>query len=64
MIQLFKDVIHAGKKARWFWMQYLLYALLIILTTVWSYLRLDFVRSYDAEQSQQIQSDDEQYKNN
>jgi hypothetical protein len=64
MIQIFKDMMHAGRKARWFWLQYVIYALIIIISTVWAYIRLDFVRSYDIEQSQQIQSDDEQYKNN
>ncbi len=54
MFQWIKTLKNADNKARWFYFQYIIYLIAIILSTIWAYARLDFVRSYDEKQEKEI----------
>jgi hypothetical protein len=55
MLKWVQSIKNADSKARWFYFQYIIYLIAIILSTIWAYVRLDFVRSYDAQQEETIQ---------
>lgn len=45
MLRFFRMLRHADSKTRWFYFQYIIYMLAIILSTVYAYARLDFDRT-------------------
>ncbi len=46
MIQWLRSFVNANKQTKYFVLNWAVYGLAIILTTVYCYARLDYVRSY------------------
>lgn len=53
MLKYLQAFWQVDSKTRWFFFQVFIYTLLIILTTLYTYVRLDYVRSYDHLQEKQ-----------
>ncbi|NGX58342.1 MAG: hypothetical protein K940chlam3_01249 [Chlamydiae bacterium] len=54
MIKWIQDIKNSSNKTKWFYFQYVIYFLLMIATTIWAYARLDFVRSYEEKEEQEL----------
>ncbi len=59
MLKWIRTIKNSSNKTKWFYFQYFIYLLLIVLSTLWAYARLDFVRSYDTEQRKQLNTLDQ-----
>lgn len=60
MLHWIQTIKNSRNKTKWFYFQYVIYVILIILSTIWAYARLEFVRSYEVDQEQQLKSFKEQ----
>jgi len=56
MFQWYQTIKNSSNKAKWFYFQYFIYALAIILSTLWAFGHLDFVRSYEMEQEKEVKT--------
>ncbi len=56
MLKWIQTIKNSSNTAKWFYFQYVIYVLVMILTTMWAYGRLDFVRSYEVEQKQELKT--------
>jgi hypothetical protein len=53
MFEKLGTMIRMDPKTRWFWFNTLVYMIIIILTTIFAYARLDYVRSYSTKPKQE-----------
>jgi len=56
MFEWIQTIKNSSNKAKWFYFQYVIYVILIIISTLWAYGRLEFVRSYDASQEKELKT--------
>lgn len=56
MIQWLMQFKSASRETKWFVLNWLLYGVLIIATTVYCYARLDYVRSYKKIDRNQVKT--------
>ncbi len=54
MFEWIQTIKNSSSQTKWFYFQYVVYVILMILTTIWAYGRLDFVRSYKVQQEQEL----------
>ncbi len=46
MMQWFEQFLNAKRETKWFILNWALYIILLVVTTLYCYARLDYVRSY------------------
>lgn len=56
MFEWIQTIKNSSNKTKWFYFQYVIYVLLMIITTIWAYGRLEFVRSYDTSQEKELKT--------
>lgn len=52
MLKWYRQFMEADSETKWFVLNWMVYGLLLIVTTVYCYGRLDYVRSYKVPPSQ------------
>jgi hypothetical protein len=52
MMTWISQFIHSSRETKWYFLNWFIYGILIILTTIYCYMRLDFVRSYKTTSAQ------------
>jgi hypothetical protein len=54
MWSLISQFVYSGRETKWYFLNHFVYGLLIILSTIYCYLRLDYVRSYKTNDKVQV----------
>jgi len=56
MFKWIQTIKNSSNRTKWFYFQYVIYVLAMVVSTLWAYGRLDFDRSYEVKQEQELKT--------